>query len=254
MTDIVNQHVERYLEKHPEYRAQVQRQGEGHYIIDGRQVKVGFCRQGFLVVHDGPLRQPLSDYLAKKETNAVYHQQGMKTSTLNQQPKEMRMSFGDEGNRYSRLDAMKVAKEQALYREKAAKSVSEGVYNPAELKAKYEKSIDVKLGTRRWRGSKADPAAAAMAAPAWWASATGQGQAQQQQQQKASSDAPPPLAPAPAAAPAQAARIGAVYPPVAVHGGVAMQAAGYPVASLKAIAAPRGFAQYPAVRGPLLGA
>ena len=42
--------------------------GDGEYTIDGRDVKVGFCREGFLVVHDGPLRQPFTDYVEKKDT------------------------------------------------------------------------------------------------------------------------------------------------------------------------------------------
>merc|ERR1719281_16494 len=144
--DIIHAQVEKDLAAHPEFAGQVIRQGDGDYLIDGREVKVGFCREGFLVVHDGPLRQPFTDYVEKKEGTAVYHSHGLKQSTLNAVPKETRISFGDEGNRYSRLDAMKVAKEQAAFREKAANYVSEGRSVPAELMQKYEKTIDVKLG------------------------------------------------------------------------------------------------------------
>lgn len=161
--DLINTHVEKYLVAHPEFRDSVLRKGEGEYIIDGREVKVGFCRQGFLVVHDGPLRQPFTDYVEKKEATAVYHQKGLKTSNLSNLAQANRISFGDEGNRYSRLDAMKVAKEQALFREKAANYVNEGQSVPADLRQKYEKALDVKLGKRQWRPHAAEPTA-----PSWW--------------------------------------------------------------------------------------
>lgn len=152
--DRVHQTVQQYLRRHPEVQRdnRVQRAGdagEGEYIIDGRSVKVGFCREGFLVVHDGPLRQPFDDYVARNETTAIYHEGGLKTTTVNTLPMATRISFGDEGNRYTRLDAMKVAKEQANFREKAAGYAAEGQAVPDDLMRKYEKAIDVKLGTRR---------------------------------------------------------------------------------------------------------
>lgn len=149
----------------------MQRMGEGEYVIAGREVKVGFCRQAYLVVHDGPLRQPFTDYLENKESTAIYHQQGLKKSTLNNVPKDSRISFGDDANMYSRLDAMKVAKEQALFREKAAGYVSEGQMVPADLRQEYEKKIDVKLGKRRW-SAKPTPQTPETAAPAWWPGTT----------------------------------------------------------------------------------
>merc|ERR1719160_115127 len=166
--DPIHQQVQQYLASHPESAGQIRKLGDGEYLIDGREVKVGFCRQGFLVVHDGPLRQPFTDYVEKKEGTAVYHHEGLKSSTLNALPKETRISFGDEGNRYSRLDAMKVAKEQALFREKAANYVSEGRSVPAELMQKYEKTIDVKLGNNRLRAPKTAKATPEQLAPAWW--------------------------------------------------------------------------------------
>lgn len=168
VTDPIHQHVEHFLAAHPEYQGSVLQQGQGEYIIDHREVKVGFCRQGFLVVHDGPLRQPFVDYVKKKEGTAVYHSSGLRNSALTSVPKDSRISFGDEGNRYSRLDAMKVAKEQALFREKAANYVSEGRSVPAELMQKYEKTIDVKLGNNRLRAPKAAKATPEQLAPAWW--------------------------------------------------------------------------------------
>lgn len=145
----INEQVEEYLVTRPEFRAHVQRVGDGEYLIDGRQVQVGFCRQGFLVVHDGPLRQPFVDYVEKQESSAIYINSGLKNSALCSVSKESRVSFGDEGNRYSRLDAMKIAKEQAIFREKAAGYAKEGQVVPSELRDKYEKTIDIKLGNRR---------------------------------------------------------------------------------------------------------
>lgn len=164
--DVIHEHVKQYLAAHPEFRSHVQRQGDGDYVIEGREVKVGFCRQGFLVVHDGPLRQPFTDYVEKKESTAIYHQEGLKNSTLNTVPKATRISFGDESNRYTRLDAMKVAKEQAIFREKAANCAKEGGYVPADLREKYEKTIATKLGKRRFAPQPTQPPAASP--PAWW--------------------------------------------------------------------------------------
>merc|ERR1719436_1622178 len=52
---------------------------------------------------------------------------------------------------YSRLEAMKVAKEQALVREKAANYVKDGREVPQDLMMKYKKTIQQKLdpGGRR---------------------------------------------------------------------------------------------------------
>jgi len=174
--DPVHQIVEKYLAAHPEIKKrQVRHDGEGEYTIDGRPVKVGFCGGGFLVVHDGPLRQPFTDYVEKTEQNQQYHSAGLKNSTLASVPKETRISFGDEGNRYSRLDAMKVAKEQAIFREKAATYLNEGQSLPVDLREKYEKSIDIKLGTaRRWAPTPQVQMQAQEHAPAnWWQGAPG---------------------------------------------------------------------------------
>lgn len=168
----INEQVEEYLATRPEFRAHVQRVGDGEYLIDGRQVKVGFCRQGFLVVHDGPLRQPFVDYVEKQESTAIYINAGLKNSTLCSVPKESRVSFGDESNRYCRLDAMKIAKEQAIFREQAAGYAKEGQEVPSELRDKYEKTIDIKLGKRRMRAQpesqppqQPEPIPTG---PAWW--------------------------------------------------------------------------------------
>merc|ERR1719201_1015326 len=67
---------------------------------------------------------------------------------------------------------MKVAKEQALFREKAAGYVSEGQIVPADLREKYEKTIDKKLGKRRW-SAMPSPQTPETAAPAWWPGTSG---------------------------------------------------------------------------------
>lgn len=164
----VHQKVEEYLTAHPKMRPIIQQQGEGVYTIDGRVVKVGYCRSGFLVVHDGPLRQPFTDYIEKKDCNQQYHHEGLKNSTLCSVPKNTRISFGDEEKRYSRLDAMKVAKEQANFREKAATYLAEGQAVPLDLREKYEKTIDIKLGKRPNRQSPPSGYAQADTAPPAW--------------------------------------------------------------------------------------
>jgi len=169
MSDPVNQRVEQFLKSNPRFRNNIRQLGEGEYLIDGRECKVGFCRQGFLVVHDGPLRQPFTDYVQKSDTNVVYHQQGLKASNINNLDEAKRISFGDEGYGYTRLDAMKVAKEQAAFRQKAANCVVEGQSVPGDLKEKYQKAIDTKLGRRRCRPNAGG---AESASPAWWPGAS----------------------------------------------------------------------------------
>jgi hypothetical protein len=164
--DLIHLHVQKHLNQHPEQQGCIQRQAEGLYIIHGRTVKVGFCAQQFLVVHDGPLRQPFSDYMAGKDSTAIYNKKGLKKSALHNIPKEERISFGDEDNRFNRLDAMKIAKEQAKFREYAAHVRHQGQAVPSDIMEAYEKTIEKKLGTRRL--SKVE---AASAAPAWWESA-----------------------------------------------------------------------------------
>merc|ERR1712137_421068 len=72
-------------------------------------------------------------------------------SALHMIPLERRMTFGDEHKIYTRLKAMKVAKEQALVREGAADYVKRGKEVPGDLMNKYEKILDIKLGGARRR-------------------------------------------------------------------------------------------------------
>lgn len=93
----------------------------GIYEIDGREVAI----DQNLNVLDGPMRQPLSDYLTATEANVEYESDVKMTSALHHIPRERRITFDDRENPYrhqkmSRLQAMKIAKEQASIREKAA--------------------------------------------------------------------------------------------------------------------------------------
>jgi len=220
--NIIHEQVEKYLDTCPEFRPYVRRLGEGEYFIDGREVKVGFCREGYLVVHDGPLRQPFTDYVEKKDGTAVYCKEGLKNSNLISVPKETRISFDDQDSRYSRLDAMKVAKEQAIFREKAAGYLKEGQFVPADLREKYEKTIDIKLGKRRWtpKPEKREPEG-----PAWWPGAPASAatapapQPQPQQQQQAPQQQPPPPPPQQSQLPLPAMpSVGPSPPPVNLFG------------------------------------
>lgn len=158
--DLLDQHVGYYL-RHNEEVAKtrtVSRKRPGVYDIDGREVRVEWQYaadpggQGCLVVVDGPLRQPFADYMVHSEKNAEYDIQGIGAgSALHSIPKEKRLSFRDQHKMYSRLEAMKVAKEQALTREKAADYIKEGRDVPRELLSKYKKTIQQKLDPGRRR-------------------------------------------------------------------------------------------------------
>eukprot|EP00404_Azadinium_spinosum_P004081 CAMPEP_0180467292 /NCGR_PEP_ID=MMETSP1036_2-20121128/26924_1 /TAXON_ID=632150 /ORGANISM="Azadinium spinosum, Strain 3D9" /LENGTH=432 /DNA_ID=CAMNT_0022474249 /DNA_START=1 /DNA_END=1296 /DNA_ORIENTATION=+ len=166
--DLLDQHVGYYFRHHPKVFAlhRITRKRTGVYDLDGREIKVEWQyatepgAQGFLVVVDGPLRQPFANYMEMTETNAEYDSEGIgSSSALQSIPKAKRMSFHDEHKTYSRLEAMKVAKEQALVRERAADYVKDGQDIPRDLLHKYKKTIQQKLdpGGRR----RASAAAAA---------------------------------------------------------------------------------------------
>jgi len=159
--DLLDQHVAYYLRHHKDVAAHhsVNRLCPGVYAIDDREVRVEWQHalepggQGFLVAVDGPLRQPFADYMEHSENNAEYDVQGIGVDTsLHSIPREKRMSFHDTHKVYSRLEAMKVAKEQALVRERAADYTKDGREVPRELLSKYKKQIALKLdqsGQRR---------------------------------------------------------------------------------------------------------
>lgn len=161
LRSLLDRHVDYYLHQHPEVRNRrnVCRKAPGIYEVGGRTVTVEWQHDvtnrgpGRLMARDGPLLQPFGDYMEQKDTDASYSCTGLKWSNLEKLPRETRMTFEDTGDSYSRLDAMKVAKEQANFREQAAQYAHSGHSVPMDLWQKYEKTMDVKLG-HRW-GSNA---------------------------------------------------------------------------------------------------
>jgi len=159
----------------------VSRSRPGEYDVDGRAVKIVYdAPRDQLMVIDGPMQQPIGDYMKRVEGTALFSNDGLRNSALNMLPQEARVTFQDPGVGYSRLDAMKVAKEQAKFREKAADFARAGQAVPQDLIEKYEKSIDLKLGNRWSKQNRSSPnmpakasgaAPAAAPAPAWWAGA-----------------------------------------------------------------------------------
>lgn len=159
--DLIDQHVAYFLRKNPEVkgRHKIERARPNTYLLDNREVQIEWQYatepggQGFLVVVDGPLRQPFSDYMRDTEENATYDGLDIVQSNLHGIRRDLRMSFNDSMKVYNRLEAMKVAKEQALFREKAAALTKEGLEVPQEeLEEKYKKIIDMKLGHGRAKG------------------------------------------------------------------------------------------------------
>jgi len=186
--DLLDQHVAYFMKHHPEVHKKVTlvRKRAGVYDVNRREIQVEWQYatapggRGQLVVQDGPLRQPFSDYMTATEANAEYTADGIERARLHQIPQERRLTFGDQQSVYSRLDAMKVAKAQAQFREKAAEHVHQGQEVPADLLSRYEKTLQQKLG-----GNKEKPRTRPPTGPP-----AGQ---------------PPPGQPAPSAAPAGSA-------------------------------------------------
>lgn len=157
--DYIHHHVAFLLQQRRDIsqRHTVERRSVGCYLIDGTEVTLEW-QSGMLVVVDGPLRQPFLDYLMQSEANAEYDTDSIvKTSALHHVPKERRMTFDDTHKQYSRLEAMRVAKEQASIREKAADYVRDGKQVPDELVRKYNKALRSKLRTGRVSNSDASP-------------------------------------------------------------------------------------------------
>lgn len=102
----------------------VQRKRDRCYEIDGREVTLDWEKRNraagedsILIVIDGPLRQPCKDYLENTEDNAEYDSATLDVSIMSAR-REDRLSFRDENhNDYTRLEAMRVAKEQAKLRD-----------------------------------------------------------------------------------------------------------------------------------------
>lgn len=163
--DLLDQHVLYFLRHHPKEarRHTLERLEAGVYQIDGHKVDIEWQhapepgQPGHLVVVDGPLRQPFADYLENSDSNAEYSTHMIaKTSALHHVPKEARMTFDDTNKKYTRLEAMKVAKEQASIREKAADYTKEGRLVPDELVRRYNKALRQKLSQSRARAALQD--------------------------------------------------------------------------------------------------
>jgi hypothetical protein len=158
--DLLDQHVAYFMRHHPQVQQKhtFVRTRPGVYNFDGREIQVEwhYCEEpdqpGYLIVIDGPLRQPFADYMANNEKGICYDDKRLAKSKLEQQSKAQRLSFGDANKMYTRLEAMKVAKEQAVIREKAAEYAHGGYAVPQqELMERYKKTISQKLGERRQR-------------------------------------------------------------------------------------------------------
>lgn len=152
----INRRMQQFLKQNPSVMQhhRIFRAEDNVYEIDGKRVRLDWQGRpgqvGRLLVMDGPLRQPLPDYLAQGETNAEYDSSGIeKTTSLHHVPKDRRMTFNDSHKRYSRLDSMKVAKEQAAFREKAANYTKEGRHVPTDLYKSYDRSVAQKLRSGR---------------------------------------------------------------------------------------------------------
>lgn len=145
--DEIDQHVAHFLKYHPQVLQEHRffRKYPGVYEFDGRELSLELSERG-LVVWDGPLRQPLADYMECSERNAEYDVQGIGVDTnLHSIPREKRMSFNDTHKVYSRLEAMKVAKEQAQMRERAAEYIKDGREIPKDMWQLYRSNIGRKL-------------------------------------------------------------------------------------------------------------
>lgn len=157
--DLIDLHVADYFRKHPEVHAAIPilRRGAGLYELNGRFIRVelqfirdqGGQQKALLTVVDGPLRQPFADYMEHKDATETYSGSVfMAKNSLQAIPQSARMTFQDNNNGYTRVEAMKVAKEQAAVRESAARMMSQGqVVVPDEMKARYQRTISMKLGS-----------------------------------------------------------------------------------------------------------
>jgi len=146
--DPIDQHVAQFLKYHPELVTEHSffRKQKGVYELDGRELHLEPSDRGLVVV-DGPLRQPMADYIACSEKNAEYDVQGIGVDTnLHSIPREKRMSFHDCHKVYGRLEAMKVAKEQAIMRERAAEYTKDGREVPKDAWFKvYKNNLSKKM-------------------------------------------------------------------------------------------------------------
>jgi len=160
--DIVDVQVAKFFKAFPDIyiKTRLTRMRPGLYSMFGRQIEVEWVEgrrgKGALMVKDGPMRQPFGDYLDQKDTTAEYNGSVFKAkNNLQSIPQDARMTFNDNDYKYSRMDAMKVAKEQAIVREVAATvQVKQGQAPQVDrLMMRYEKNMDRKLGKGECKGS-----------------------------------------------------------------------------------------------------
>jgi len=124
-----------YLDHHLSYclkrstrKHDVLRKRPGVYQIDGREVCLEWRQRipreaSVLVICDGPMKQQCQDYLDGVDETAEYEENTMfdTDKRISNLRDEDRLSFGDSKYQsYTRLEAMRVAKEQAKLRESAA--------------------------------------------------------------------------------------------------------------------------------------
>jgi len=148
--------VEYYLTCHPGAREKhgIRKTRDRCYRINGREVKLDWEYDdpsggpGFLVVLDGPLRQAFKDYVTGNSFSAEYNQSGIRNTNLHEVATDAKITFQDN-TKYNRLEAMKVAKEQAHFREKAAACVNNGQTVPSDLMDNYKEVMEDKLGKSR---------------------------------------------------------------------------------------------------------
>jgi len=127
--DLLDMHVAHYFKTNPDVwqKTACEKQQNGRYLINCRNVTVEWffaeadSDNGYLIVKDGPLVQPFCNYVDGSADNEEYEfREGMERPRISQIPKEGRISFSDKDMVYTRLEAMRVAKEQAKIRDQAA--------------------------------------------------------------------------------------------------------------------------------------
>jgi hypothetical protein len=170
--DAVDMEVAKYFAENPQVFTMNRgftRISPGHYLLNGRDFRIerqtrkdSIGAKSQLVVRDGPLTQPLADYLNNKDASAEYSGSVFQSkNALQKIPQNRRMTFNDTGSCYSRIEAMKVAKEQASVRETAAKMMNKG-QGTGDLAARYEKTMGMKLGKSARRTDKQLPSFASL--------------------------------------------------------------------------------------------
>lgn len=171
-----------------------------------REVEVewfGKGHKGQLQITDGAVKQPFAAYFDKKDPTAAsstnyappaqqapapqhaphhyapppQHAPGPQyggsifkaKNNLQTIPKECRVTFNDAGFDYSRIDAMKVAKEQALLREDAARMMKQDRQVPQlqRIESRYEKTMDLKLGVGSGPRTRRHTEVSIPTAPSW---------------------------------------------------------------------------------------